>query len=39
MYEEPNMTIWLFSTDDIVRMSKTFEGDWKDENVDDDGWT
>ena len=36
MYEEPKMTIVCISLDDIIRTSND---EWKDDNVDPDGWT
>lgn len=35
MYEEPNLRIIFFVKEDVVRTSD----EWKDENVDNNGWT
>ena len=37
MYEEPNLQVMLFSTGDVICASG--ESEWKDENVDNNGWT
>lgn len=40
MYEKPKLSILIFTDEDIIRMSyASGESSWKDENVDDDGWT
>ena len=37
MYEKPNLDMIVLSREDVVRTSG--ESDWKDENVDNNGWT
>ncbi len=35
-YEDPKLSVVYFASEDIIRTSG--EKDFKDENVDDDGW-
>lgn len=37
MYEEPKMTVVYIFVEDIIRTSN--DDEWKDDNVEPDGWT